>query len=376
MKVLVLFSFEVSLRDWIDSGLYDREISLYEKMSSRFGGQFTLFTYGDEADLETNHSTELFPVVPAYEGRVISRHIWWRWLASFILPLKFSGVFRAADVYKTNQMMGAWVGVIAKLVFRKPLLLRCGYDLSQHLRMEGAKWWIRAGAWFISFICYQTANHIFVPTREIKDRITKQFLLSPKKIDVHPNFVDIERFSPPIVAGQFREGILCVGRLSSQKNIQLIIDAISGTELKLKLIGAGEMEPLIKKQILEGAVDITMLSNVANFDLPRHYQESLIYVMCSRHEGHPKALLEAMSCECAVVGTDVIGINNLIDDQRIGVLVAEDPDKLREVLLELSEDRERCARLGKAARTFVGQKFSLSDIAEREWFVHKTLTDR
>ena len=105
MKVLVLFSFEVSLRDWIDSGLYDREISLYEKMSSRFGGQFTLFTYGDEADLETNHSTELFPVVPAYEGRVISRHIWWRWLASFILPLKFSGVFRAADVYKTNQMI-------------------------------------------------------------------------------------------------------------------------------------------------------------------------------------------------------------------------------------------------------------------------------
>ena len=51
MKVLLLFTYGVSLKLWNKLGLIDREISLYKHLFNK-GVEFKLITYGDNKDLE------------------------------------------------------------------------------------------------------------------------------------------------------------------------------------------------------------------------------------------------------------------------------------------------------------------------------------
>ena len=60
--------------------------------------------------------------------------------------------------------------------------------------------------------------------------------------------------------------------------------------------------------------------------MPQYYNRCKVYVLCSLYEGNPKTLLEAMACGCAVVGTNVLGIQEIIRHQENGLLVPEQPE--------------------------------------------------
>lgn len=375
MKVLLLFSFEVSLTEWVRSGLYDREMRLYTNLFHRYGVKFSVLTYGDETDLFIP-SISGIDIVPCFANRRRPRLSWIRFLDSFLLPLRFSREFKSAGLYKSNQMMGAWVGVIAKLIYRKPFLLRCGYELSDTLRREGASFFRQIGAQIVSMICYQMADQIFVPTVEIKREISRKYFLKTTKINVHPNSVDTTIFSPAWSDLDQKKGVLFVGRLTHQKNISMLLDAIVDTDIQLTVVGTGDMEGRVKKQINDLAINATLFNEVANNDMVKFYRRSLIYVICSRYEGHPKSLIEAMSCGCAVVGTAVPGIQDIIKNSETGVLIPEEKATLRQTLLDLSQDKSRCIELGKAARGAAIQKFALSSAILREWQVYKILSQR
>lgn len=80
-------------------------------------------------------------------------------------------------------------------------------------------------------------------------------------------------------------------------------------------------------------------------------REAEVFVMPSRSEGLPMALLEAMAYGMAVVATRAGGIPEVVDDGVDGCLVpAEDPGALAAALAGLSADPERRRQLGEAAR--------------------------
>jgi glycosyltransferase involved in cell wall biosynthesis len=80
-------------------------------------------------------------------------------------------------------------------------------------------------------------------------------------------------------------------------------------------------------------------------------RESPVFVMSSRSEGLPMALLEAMAYGMAVVATAVGGIPEVVDDGVNGLLVApERPDVLAEALVGLASDPVLREGLGRAAR--------------------------
>ena len=67
-------------------------------------------------------------------------------------------------------------------------------------------------------------------------------------------------------------------------------------------------------------VDIEFIPNQRNEDLPRYLNECEIFAFPSLYEGHPKALIEAMSCGLPVVTTPVYGIQNLVTHKVNGYL--------------------------------------------------------
>ena len=372
MKLLLLFSFEISLQDWIDSGLFDREVELYRKLIHQYPVQVQFLTYGDARDRSSeSHDIGLLPVYesqPRHSVQLI------RLLRTLFLPSALAEHFRGVDIYKTNQMMGAWVGIIGKVFFRKPLLVRCGYELSEFLRLGRAKWWHRLGGWALSFIVYHFADRIHVATHNDEKIVRKRFRVSPKKIHVRPNWVNTEIFCPPTDAHERRHDLLFVGRFTDQKNLPLLIDAITGTDFKLTVVGAGELESEIKRRVDEQDVVVDFRGRIANNSLVTMYQKSLIYVLCSHYEGNPKTLLEAMACGCAVIGTDVPGVREIIDNKKNGILVDPNPVCLRQAIVDLFDDPNFCQDLGNAARKTILQKYDLDAAVEAEWHAYNALT--
>ncbi|MDP6310331.1 MAG: glycosyltransferase, partial [Prochlorococcaceae cyanobacterium ETNP14_MAG_4] len=77
-----------------------------------------------------------------------------------------------------------------------------------------------------------------------------------------------------------------------------------------------------------------------------------VFVLPSRFEGMPNALLEAMAAGLSVIVTDASpGPLEVVEDRRCGIVVpSEDPHALAEAMSELVEDGDLRNRLGIAAR--------------------------
>ena len=369
----MFFSFEVSLEDWNESGIIDRETRLYEELIRRYAVTVRFMTYGDKGDRNWLRKIEGIEVVPAYENRPTPRGRLVRLLKSFSLPWAMASELSAVDLYKSNQIMGAWVGVVSKLRFRKPLLVRCGYELSEFNRLGRAKWWRQLGGLALSFLSYQLADRIHVSTLDDKKIVGKRFRVPQHKIYVQPNWVDTEAFSPSSDQSKRRNGILFLGRFTDQKNLSLLIDAVSGTNLPLTIVGSGGDESIIREKINLEGIEADIRSNIPNRSLPALYQQCAVYVICSRYEGNPKTLLEAMSCGCAVIGTNVKGVREIIDHGKNGILVDQDATSLRQAILDLISDQDLRLKLGEAARRGVIQKHSLDAAVEAEWEAYNSL---
>lgn len=171
----------------------------------------------------------------------------------------------------------------------------------------------------------------------------------------------LDRSSEPL-ASSATEGptIVAVGRLHPQKGYDILLEAFArfrrtaanGADWRLVILGDGELRDRLLEQsqalCLERAVDWKGL--VA--DPYPCYRSADIFVLASRYEGSPNALLEAMSFGLAAVVTDASpGPLELVEDGVSGLVVpSEDPSALAHALARLAENTELRERLGAAAR--------------------------
>ena len=60
MKVIILFTYGLSLSDWAKSGLLDREVKFYNFLHDNYGINFTFVTFGDQNDLKFQDKKEAY----------------------------------------------------------------------------------------------------------------------------------------------------------------------------------------------------------------------------------------------------------------------------------------------------------------------------
>ncbi len=202
----------------------------------------------------------------------------------------------------------------------------------------------------------------------------------PEHIERIPNGVDIDKFRPskytPNPSLPERD-ILCVSRLEYPKGVDVLLHAWGRmmhepstwrTSLKprLRIVGQGIFLPQMRRIVEELGIQDSVEFLGLRRDVVDLLQQSWGFVLPSRWEGMPNALLEAMACCLPCIATRVSGSEDIILDGINGLLVEpENPAELAVALRRVMEDASLAQVLAREAYTTVMNEYQLKTIAEQ-----------
>lgn len=231
----------------------------------------------------------------------------------------------------------------------------------RHYQLSGAWNWVRR-------LLYPWASAVVVQSESVA-QWAREFVAA-RRVHVLPNFV---RDLPPAssIAERSSNEILAVGRLSREKGFDLLLRAFAASGLsergvRLTILGEGpERQALMSLARVLGVENVVSMPGVVR-DPEKWMAGSAAFVLPSRYEGFPNALLEAMAMGCAVIATDCdSGPRQIIRNGVDGVLVPlEDVAALAEALRTVLSDPDLRMRLSFAALS-VRQRFEKKVILER-----------
>lgn len=135
---------------------------------------------------------------------------------------------------------------------------------------------------------------------------------------------------------------------------------------RLVLAGSGDMQNEIEtlidayslrdKVVLTGFVkDVTSL--LENCD---------VFVLPSYSEGLPLSILEAMSCSCPVIASNVAGIPEIVRDNENGYLINPgDIETLADRMIRCVENRNMCVKIGESSRKIIERDFTETQFVQK-----------
>jgi len=159
-----------------------------------------------------------------------------------------------------------------------------------------------------------------------------------------------------------------IGRMIPTKGHRLLKNALvdlgraSRSGLVIHVCGSGPLEQEIRQEF--GAIK--------NQILHIHYEDNpfqillrtKIYVALQEIENYPsQSLLEAMTCGCAIVATDV-GLTRRLLDESCAILIPAEPAALAEALMRLLDNEALRCELGQSAENVVTSKHTIETFAD------------
>jgi glycosyltransferase involved in cell wall biosynthesis len=149
--------------------------------------------------------------------------------------------------------------------------------------------------------------------------------------------------------------ISSAGRLAEQKGFDILISALAGVvrEIPCRLIILGEGPERAKLERLIMKLGLTEVVNMPGWvrNPWKYISRSSFFVLPSRWEGWPSALMEAMACGVPVITTDCPGGGKeMVEKSKGGLIVRTDHiETLKEAMLSLLKDSESRASLSAQA---------------------------
>ena len=165
--------------------------------------------------------------------------------------------------------------------------------------------------------------------------------------------------------------LLAVGRLHEQKGVDMLLESWNNVqrdnvqcakEWVLRIVGEGEQRKKLEEQIRDLHLsNVVLAGRVEN--MVEEYAAASLFVLSSRYEGLPLALIEAMWCGVPCVSFDCPhGPAELLGDDRGWLVPAMDVEKLTQQLIYAMTHMEEAKTRAQRAQEYAYEKYSEANI--------------
>ena len=207
------------------------------------------------------------------------------------------------------------------------------------------------------------ANAVIVPTPAMRRRLAEIGVTA--HIEVVPSGIDLEHFGAGKMRADVRRKLgaagderllLFVGRLAREKNVELLLEALTMTTVpaRLAIAGDGPERDVLEQRANElGVADrVRFLGAVGREELPDYYASADAFVFASVSETQGLVLAEALAAGCPVIAVDTPQARDVLGDH--ATFVSQDARQLAHALetMPASPDPAVRERLRNAALPF------------------------
>lgn len=221
----------------------------------------------------------------------------------------------------------------------------------------------------LTFVMFKMAEGIVLQTKEAKEFFPEKI---QKKAIVLQNSLNPE-FMRQRYKGDKQKEIITVGRIDKNKNQHMMVEAFvplaaEFPEWSMVLYGDGEERRFLEERVKELDLQGRILFKGVQENIPEKIEKASIFVLTSKQEGMPNALIEAMVLGLAVISTDCPcgGPRDLIVPNENGILIpVDDTEGLTRELRRLMIDDEFRMRISVNA-TLIKEKVAPEKI-NRQW---------
>ncbi|MGD9854125.1 MAG: glycosyltransferase family 4 protein [Planctomycetaceae bacterium] len=319
----------------------------------------------------------------AWTLAVLHRSYVWR-VASF-LTFMVSSVWAALKVRDIDLVMGtsppifqllsAWVVSVLK---RKPFVLEVRdlwpeFAIDIGLLKNPVLIW---GARALERFLYRRATHLVVNSPAYRDYLIDKGVPAAK-VSFIANGVDTSMFAQHVDGTQLRDDfdlqgkfvVTYAGAISMANDLDVVLDAAEGLrdepQVHFLLVGDGkECNRLQERAVQMGLPNVTFTGPLPKDEMPRVLAmtdaclATLMDIPLFRTT-YPNKVFDYMAAgKPTILGIDGV-IRDVIDSAEGGVFVPPgDAAALADAVRELSQDRDRCAEMGRSAREYVQQHFN------------------
>lgn len=198
---------------------------------------------------------------------------------------------------------------------------------------------------------YSEKINLFIsPSLFLKKKIV-EFGVEEKKIVHLPNFVDHQLFTPSSESSDY---FVYFGRLEAFKGIRVLLKAFELVDnAKLYIIGDGSLKEELAKTISDKGLDhVKLLGYKGGAELRRLVGNSRCSIIPSLwYENNPISVLESFALGKPVIGADIGGIPELVEEGKTGLLFqADSHEELSAQIRFFATHRTQAEEMGREAR--------------------------
>ena len=157
-----------------------------------------------------------------------------------------------------------------------------------------------------------------------------------------PNAIDLNLI-PKKSTKQFKNQLIFAGRLSKEKGIEILLETASQLpdNYHLLIAGSGPLEEKVRK-LSDEKTNLHYLGYQSKQNMLSLIRGSDLLIQPSLEEGISSTLLEAMACGTCILGSDIEGISEVIENNKTGLLVEpNNSDELLNKILYLLPKKEK-----------------------------------
>jgi len=247
-----------------------------------------------------------------------------------------------------QSVIDGLIGVFAKFVFGTPLVVLIRGASEYRGQSVQSRW--------LTPLVFQHADRVGVQSIALRDDVVSVLEASRRravastirtKLFVSPNGIDLP---PPLRSGQ-PHGLLCVARLTPEKGVGVLIDAMRRCPSEhLTIVGDGP-ERAVLEQAARDLSNVTFVGAVAHARVMEYMMRAKVLVLPSQYEGQPNVVMEAMALGIPVIATRVGGLPDLISAGTTGLLIPfGDASAIAGAIHQISDDDALRARLAENGR--------------------------